>query len=188
MELKMLIVSGDYAYKDDFQKASLKRNVIVEYAKTMNDAIDLLVKSEYSLVVIRTDTIDYMSGLSTMREIRQMPIILISYNEPSNNIDTIQDGARIFLLTPYSIDYLVEASAAMARYYSNLKDSKKYVNPTVFFYKHLILVSETHQVFFKEMKIRLTKKEFDLLKYFIANRGTALSYEQIHNQGKSIYF
>ena len=54
-------------------------------------------------------------------------------------------------------------------------------SPTTFIYDHLTLIVETHQVFLKGEKITLTKKEFDLLKYFMANTGFVLTYEQIYN-------
>ena len=40
---------------------------------------------------------------------------------------------------------------------------------------------ETHQVFLQSEKITLTKKEFDLLRYFMINAGLVLTYEQIYN-------
>jgi len=181
MKLKILIISADFSYKDEFQKASLQRSIIVEYAKTMAEAIDLLIKTEYCLVIIRADTVDYLSSLNAMSEIRQMPILVISYKEQSYNAVAIKNGTQILIITPYSMDYLAEACAAMARYYANIKNQKNYTAPTVYIYKYLLLIAETHQVFYKETKLRLTKKEFDLLKYFMANKGATLTYEQIHN-------
>ena len=182
MELKMLVVSGNYTYKNEFQKAALKRNVIADYAKTMTEAFDMLTKNDYSLLVIRSDTTDYSSGLSATQKMRQMPILLFTYNDPlSDNTDVTQNGMQIFSVTLYNLDYLAEASTAIARYYVNKKSKTNYTNPTVFSYNYLVLIAETYQVFYKETKLRLTKKEFDLLKLFMANKGVILTYEQIYN-------
>ena len=182
MELKILIVSGDYIYKNEYQKAALKRNVLVDYTKTMTEAIDMLAKTAYSLMLIRSDTAEYLSGLIAMQKTRQPPVLLFTYSDPPpGNSDTIQKGMHIFYVTPYNIDYLAEATSAIARYYMNQKFKTDLVNPTIFTYNHVSLIVETYQAFYKETRLRLTKKEFDLLRLFMANKGVILTYEQIYN-------
>jgi DNA-binding response OmpR family regulator len=181
MALKILVISGDYSYKNDFQKASLNRSIEVDYAETMAAAVDLLARTEYCMVIVRADTVDSLSDITSMRTMRQVPVIIFSYCTSSIDIGSAKCEVQFTLNTPNDIDFLAEASATMARYYSNFKGEKRYKNPDVFSYKNLFLVSETHQVFLKEKQLWLTRKEFDLLKYFMANRGTTLTYEQIHN-------
>ena len=181
MGCKILVISSDYMYKDEFQAACLKRNVIVDYTKCMAEAVEMLRKTKYCGIIIRDDTINDTESLKIMREMQEMPIILLSYPKPGDTIPAIQNDTQRFLVTPYSIDYLAEKCTALAVYYSQRNENMPHISPTILTYNHLTLLVETHQAFLSGEKIVFTKKEFDLLKYFMSNIGIALTYEQIYN-------
>ena len=181
MVYKVLIVSGDYTYKNDLQAACLSRNINMDYTKSMTEAIEMIEKTDYCLVVIRADTIDDAESLKIMRETKKMPILLLSYTKPGDKISVLQTGSQVFVITPYSVDSLAEKCMVLAKYYSQKKYSAVNITPTVLTYEHLIMMVETHQVFLKGEKITLTKMEFDLLEYFMTNIGFVLTYEQIYN-------
>jgi len=179
---KVLIVSGDYTYKNDLQAACLSRNINMDYTKSMTDAIKMIEKTNYCLVVIRADTIDDAESLKIMRETKKMPILLLSYTKPGDKISVLQTGSQVFVITLYSVNSLAEKCVVLAKYYYSHKNyDEDYNAPTVLTYEHLIMMFETHQVFLKGEKITLTRKEFDLLEYFMTNIGFVLTYEQIYN-------
>ena len=179
MELKILVVSGNYIYKNDFQKSSLRRNVVVDYTKTMTDAINILTKTDYNLLAICSDYINDLSSIKVMQKIWCLPILFFTYDESLNDSGISQNRLRSFKFTLYNTDSLEEHSGVIDRYY--VENKTNFSSLTVFSYNHLKLIVETHQVFYKETKLYLTKKEFDLLKLFMANKGVIFTYEQIYN-------
>ena len=181
MIYKVLVVSGDYSHKDDLQAACLSRNIVMDYTKSMTEAIEMLEKADYCLAIIRSDMIDDEESIKIMRQMKKIPALLLSYIKPGDKISVLQNGSHVFVITPYSINYLAEKCTALAKYYSRRKVTAVHALPTILAYGHLIMLAETHQVFLRGEKITLTKKEFDLLKYFMTNIGLVLTYEQIYN-------
>ena len=59
MDRDILLVTGDLAYKEDFVKASFKRSFLTDFAKTMDDAFELIAKNDYLLLDICADNVDY---------------------------------------------------------------------------------------------------------------------------------
>jgi DNA-binding response OmpR family regulator len=177
--IRVLIVSGDCTYKNDFQAESIKRGIYVDYAPDMLEAIGMFGKRVYCLVAIHADSVECLPKLPLMRKMGRMPILMVSYSEYDDKIAALRNGAQVVLVNPYNIEFLAESCASLARFFS---DIIRYENiPKIFTYKHLFLCVETHQVFYKDNHVALTKKEFNLLHYLMANKGITLTYEQIYN-------
>jgi DNA-binding response OmpR family regulator len=181
MDRYILLVTGDLTYNEDFAKATLKRSFFTDFAKTMDDAFELIAKNDYLLLDICADNVDYMPELNVIHQFREMPILVYSYMEPSDQLAALQNGAQLFISRPASIEYIVESSLAMARYYQKIRLHGPNAGQTLLTYGSLHMGVETHQVFMKGRNVLLTRKEFDLLHYFIINKGIVLTYEQIYN-------
>ena len=183
MDRRMLLVTCDHAYKEEFIKISLQRSIVVDHVETMNEALKKMAKNEYLLLTICADNVNHLSELNTVHHFREMPILLFSCSEP-NTIDPIpalQNGAQVYLISPLNIEYVVETCAAMALFYERIKTREHFIEPMILTYGYLHMSTTTHQVFLKGINITLTKKEFDLLQYFVLNKGLVLTYEQIYN-------
>jgi len=175
------MISVDYTYKEDLQASCLSRNIIMDYAESIIEAIEMLEQTDYCLVVIHIDIMNNTKNLKIIQKMREMPILLLSSTKSDDKISILQNGSQVFVITSYSVNYLNEKCTVLSNYYSHRKSDIIYTSPTILTYDDLTILVETHQVFLKGKRIMLTKQEFELLEYFMTNIGFVLTYEQIYN-------
>ena len=63
---------------DTAQKEWLKYHVFIKMVRSMPDALKLLTKIDFLLVVIIADDIEYLPYLKLMRDMKPMPILVLS--------------------------------------------------------------------------------------------------------------
>lgn len=82
----------------------------------MQEALKLLIKTEFLLVVIVSDSIEYLSHLKLMRDMKSIPILVLSteYNA-SEKLEAIQLGADEYLDYPLTIEKIVASGRALIR-------------------------------------------------------------------------
>lgn len=179
----VLVVTGDYTYKDDIQReALLRRNLHMDYAKTMDEAICMLMDIDYVLVVIRAETVDYLPMLKVMHKIKPIPILVFSYAEGTDKGNALQMGANIYITSPYSRDYIIESAYALAQLYVNSNGRYETEQPTFLTYEYVRVCVDSRQVFVKGKLLDLRKKEFDVLCLLMQNQGKVLHYTEIFRQ------
>lgn len=85
-------------------------------------------------------------------------------------------GANDYLTKPFYMEELVARIYAMLRTTGKLQSS----NTLDFYDLHLDL--SKRRVFYKNEEIELQNKQFNLLEYFLLNKGTILLKEQIYDR------
>lgn len=110
-----------------------------------------------------------------IRNKNNMPIIFISaLVDKDSKMKSYILGADDYIEKPIDIDLLsAKISAILKRNYGNPG------NESVLVSGDIKINRETMEVFFKENKIHLTGKEYDLLNLFIENKGKILSKEYL---------
>lgn len=100
MENWILRVDNNLNNFEAAQKEWLKYHVFIKIVRSMPEALKLLTKMDFLLVVIIADDIDYLPHLKLMRDMKPMPILVLSskYNA-SEKLEAIQLGADEYL--PY---------------------------------------------------------------------------------------
>ena len=176
-----MILTNPFVSLSIIQKESRKKNIFMEYAKTMDEAYSLVEKTDFVLIIIRTDSVDYGSGLEKMLKMKPILILLLSYCEIENKMSAVQNGKLRYSLTAYNDNYLVKASIELAKHYAKMQNSRNEIGTGLLTHGYIDLYIDAYQVFLKGEQIMLTKKEFYLLKYFMTNIGIVLTYEQIYN-------
>lgn len=86
------------------QKEWLKHHVFIKIVKSMQEALKLLMKTNFLLVVIVADNIEYLLYLKLMRDMKPVPILVLSsrYNA-SEKLEAIQLGADEYLAYPSTV-------------------------------------------------------------------------------------
>lgn len=187
MENRVLSIDNvnaiDSGYKnfDMVQKEFLMHNLSLERLSTMQEALLALSKQDYLLIIIIEDTVDFMSQLHIMRDLKPMPIIVMStVYEAETAIQAIEHGADAYIPKPETVQEFFAFSKALIRRYKEF-NYKETVQTTVIAHKRFTMFPEHRKLFVNEQEVSLTRKEFDLLHLFFKNRGRVFTYEQIFN-------
>lgn len=164
----------------------LIRNVIKEYllnegykvleAKDGFDALRVISDNKVDLIVldIMMPKMDGFTCLSEIRKTKNIPVIMLSARkEETDKLNSFDLGVDDYVTKPFSPKELV------ARVKAHLKRTTS--NNENYTYKNLIVDYKGRKVTINDKEVNLTPKEYELLTYFIENKGIALSREQLLN-------
>lgn len=131
---------------------------------------------EYNLILLDI-MIPNLNGIEVCKRIRQfsdVPIIMLTAKgDVSDIVIGLDVGANDYLTKPFSIEELL----ARIRVYSREKQlNNKSMKIKVL---DIIMDDKTHQVFRAGEEIKLTKKEYDLLKILLVNKNIVLTRDQL---------
>ena len=168
---------------DDVDLASITKELLedykyfVEWASSAEKAYDMMLDTNYKLIVLDIN-LPGDSGFDFCKELRKtctVPIIFVSSRtSETDRITGLDLGADDYLPKPYSLQELLSRiKANLRRAYGFLEGQSNYI------FKDLMVDVASRRVTLKELEIPLALREFDLLKYMIEHKDTALSKEKI---------
>jgi two-component system KDP operon response regulator KdpE len=118
-----------------------------------------------------------ISGLDTCAEIRassDVPIIMLTIrNSERDKVQALDAGADDYVVKPFGVQEL------MARIRAALRRSAPGEATPAFSSGDLKIDFEKRVVTVKNHTVRLTPKEFELLRHLVANRGKALGHRRL---------
>ena len=180
MKSKLLLIEDEdslaYTLKTFFEK----KNFNVEIVKDGEDAL-FQAESMKPDVVLLDWMLPNMSGLEicrqirTVKDIKKTPIIfLTAKGEEEDKLRGLDTGADDYITKPFSQRELLARINALLRRSnpSNLDDELSYK-------KTIIMNLKTHRVKREGKEVKLSPKEFDLLKLFMENPGKVFSRDQL---------
>ena len=170
--MKLLIIEDEKALSDSVVDYLNDEGHLCEAVYNYADADEKIALHEYDCIVVDINLPDG-SGLDLIKKVKkaakQMGIIIISArNSLDNRIEGLEIGADNYLTKPF---HLAELNA-------HLKSINRRVN---FSGNNQIIVNEIklhpdeHQVFINDNLLKLTKKEYELLQFFIANKNKVIT-------------
>ena len=119
-----------------------------------------------------------LDGWSVLRQIRQeskVPIIMLTARgEEQDELFGFELGVDEYISKPFSPKILVARVGAVLKRSNQIKSNKLECGG-------IVIDKAAHQVTIDGKEIELSFKEFELLTYFMENRGLALSREKILN-------
>lgn len=164
----------------------LIRKVIREYLESENykvleaenglDALRVLSSNKVNLIIldIMMPKMDGFTCLEEIRKTKDTPVIMLSaMKEETDKLNSFNLGVDDYVTKPFSPKELI------ARVKAHLKRTVN--NKEVYTYKDLIVDYKGRKVTINGKSVSLTPKEYELLTYFIKNKGIALSREQLLN-------
>lgn len=164
----------------------LIRKVIREYLESENykvleaenglDALRVLSSNKVNLIIldIMMPKMDGFACLEEIKKTKDIPVIMLSaMKEETDKLNSFNLGVDDYVTKPFSPKELI------ARVKAHLKRTVN--NEEVYTYKDLIVDYRGRKVTINGKSVSLTPKEYELLTYFIKNKGIALSREQLLN-------
>ena len=129
-------------------------------------------------VVIADLVLPGMDGIELTRQIRQtstVPIIVLSANgEERKKIDALECGADDYVTKPFNMDELVARVRALLRRAANSQETEP-----IWRSGDLSVNFERRQVMVNGESVKLTPKEYDLLKYLIQHAGKVMTHRML---------
>ncbi len=119
-----------------------------------------------------------LSGMEVLRRIRkesQIPIIMLTARDTvMDKVAGLNSGADDYITKPFAIEELLARIRAALR-----KQNAPAVTEEILTAGPLTLNVSRHQVLVGESEVELTRREFDLLRYLLANKGRVISRESL---------
>ena len=140
------------------------------------EALEYLESAEYDAAVLDI-MMPVMDGLSVLRKLRSKnistPVLLLTAKDSiEDRVSGLDAGANDYLVKPFAFE---ELSARIRVLLRKPMDTPK----TCYRVGDLEVQMDTHQVLRGGKEIKLSGKEFALLRYMVQNAGTVLSRERL---------
>lgn len=170
--MKILIIEDEIELAESIAEYLSEENYLCEFAKTFTDANNKIEQFEYDCIILDIMLPDG-NGLKILEKLKlqnkQDGVIIVSAkNALDDKIQGLQMGADDYLTKPFHLSEL------MARVFSVIR-RKQFNNSNIIVQNELQLDLLAKSVTINQKIISLTKKEFDLLIYFIGNKNRVIS-------------
>ncbi|MGB8655182.1 MAG: response regulator transcription factor [Candidatus Acidiferrales bacterium] len=145
-------------------------------SKSGDEALEALRKNRADLILLDLN-MPGLSGLETCREIRttsDVPIIMLTVrNSERDKVQALDAGADDYVVKPFGVEEL------LARVRAALRRAAPSESLPPFSSGDLKIDFEKRAVLVRGEAVRLTPKEFELLRQLVTNRGKALTHRRL---------
>jgi two-component system response regulator ResD len=176
--IRVMVVDDESRMRKLVKDFLQHKNYEVLEAENGEEAVDLFFQEKNIALIILDVMMPKMDGWQVCREIRQyskVPIIMLTAkSDERDELQGFELGVDEYISKPFSPKILVARVEAILRRTNG--DAQEVIEVG-----GIRLDKGAHQVIVDGRSIELSFKEFELLSYFIANQGVALSRERILN-------
>ncbi len=177
-KLKVLVVDDESRMRKLVKDFLVKKEFEVLEAEDGEQALDIFFATKEIALVILDIMMPKIDGWEVCREIRKhsnLPIIMLTAkSDERDELLGFELGVDEYISKPFSPKILVARVEAILRRTNAIGNDVIEVGGIVF-------NQSAHEVRIDGTLIDLSFKEFELLSYFITNKGVALSREKILN-------
>lgn len=171
--MKILIAEDDENMSKILKLYLQREGYSVDVVFNGKDTISYLEENQVDLLLLDW-MLPYKSGIEICQEIKTLdiPVKIIMITAKTTTDDELLGltvGADDYIRKPFDMNILLLRIKKLCKLEKELK------------YKDIALNPETHEVLQNGQALDLTKKEYELLKYFLSNQKIVLSREQILN-------
>ena len=175
---KILLVEDEANLRHIIASYLRKENYIVIEAGDGQQALEQFASDEFNLIILDV-MLPKRNGFEVCKMIRtqsQVPVLMLTARDTeTDELMGFSCGADEYITKPFSPDILIARTKSLLKRCNLLMENEICIEDLRINYRQ-----RTAQ--YKEERLILTPKEFDLLYYLVNNRNIALSREQILNQ------
>ncbi|WP_240596639.1 response regulator transcription factor [Rhodohalobacter barkolensis] len=185
-KMKILVVEDDPTVRTLVKAVLEHRGNDVAVAETAGDGEDKALNNKFDMIILDLRLPDG-NGYDVCAKIREegvtTPVLVLSAeHETDVKVKVLNVGADDYLTKPFNSDELMARLDAIARR-STSKDSEKELTCG-----SLKVDLITRKMIINEEEIDLTNNEFNLLVYFVRNKGRIISQEELASNVWDIHF
>lgn len=170
---KILIVEDDISIHNVIEELLKKQNYITYNAYSGTEAILLLEKEKYDLILLDL-MLPAISGEEIIEKVKDTPIIVLSAKISSDDkVNCLLSGANDYITKPFDGKELLARIEVQLRSKSNsnIKETLKY--------KDLELLNDNHTLHVSNKKVSLTKTEYAILKQLLLNPNQVITKNKL---------
>jgi two-component system KDP operon response regulator KdpE len=175
---KILVVDDDPQIRRVLKATLVGHGYEVTEARTGEDALESMAGEMPNLVLLDMN-MPGMGGLETCRAVRggsDIPVIILSVrNTEKDKVAALDAGADDYVTKPFGIEELLARIRAALR----RSPSSPEGGPRTFASGDLEIDFETRHVRAQGRDVRLTPKEFDLLRYLVTHAGKPVPHREL---------
>lgn len=172
--LKILVVDDEDLIRNVIKEYLTMDDYTVDEAGNGEEAIEKAKNNDYNLIImdIMMPKMDGYQACKEIKKIKDVPFIMLSArSEEYDKLIGFDLGIDDYVTKPFSPKELVARVKAILK--------RNSTNTYTYKFEGLIINDLAHEVKVDNVKINLTPKEYDLLKYLVTNKNIALSREQL---------
>lgn len=177
---KILVVDDESRMRKLVRDFLQRENFEVLEAGDGSEALDLFFENQDVALIILDVMMPKMDGWQVCREVRaysKVPIIMLTArSDEKDELQGFELGVDEYIFKPFSPKILVARVEAILR-----RTGKSQQDGEVLEAGGIRLDKAAHMVEIDGKSVDLSYKEFELLAYFLENKGIALSREKILN-------
>ena len=178
MKTKILIIEDETKIARFLELELKHEGYAVELAYDGRTGYEKAVAGDIDLIILDL-MLPELSGIEVCRRVRKesdVPIIMLTAKDDvSDKVMGLDSGADDYLTKPFAIEELL----ARIRVVLKRKSKQEADNPHILKVGKLALNVDEYSVTYAGEEISLSKKEFELLKYLMENKGIVLSRDKI---------
>lgn len=177
--MKVLIVEDNKKLIESIS-IELNKHFETEKCEDGEEALYLINQNIYDLIILDL-MLPNINGVDILKNMRRnnidTPVLILTAKESlDDKVEAFTIGANDYLTKPFYIEELVARSYAILRTNGKLKERN------IIEFKELKLDTSKKRIFIGSDEIVLQNKQFNLLEYFLLNKGSILLKEQIYDR------
>ena len=175
-KIKILIVEDESKLLKTLEDFLGFQDYLTEKAMTGNEAVAVFKekKNEIDLVLLDLMLPD-ISGYTVLKEIRkisEVPVIILSARSAvADQMSGFEKGADDYITKPFSL--------ALVKLHIEAVLKRAGIRRDILVYENLQIDKMSQKIYVKDKITETTKKEFDLLLYFVEHQGVVLDRNKI---------
>ena len=177
-KIKILVVDDESRMRKLVNDCLTREGYAVVEAADGEEALDIFYSDKEISLIVLDVMMPKINGWEVCREIRKiskLPIIMLTAKgDESDELNGFEIGADEYISKPFSPKILVARVTALLRRANKIGETADIREAG-----GIVMDKTAHTVAIDGQNIDLSVKEFELLDYFMNNRGIALSRERI---------
>ncbi len=174
--MKILIIEDEAELVKSMISYLKEESYVCEAAKDFNSALSKVELYDYDCILLDI-SLPGGTGLDILKQLKQNNkmdgvLIISAKNSLTDRVEGLQSGADDYLPKPFHLTELSARIAAIIR-------RRKFKGNSLLNFNEIAIDTIAKVAWYEKHPLDLTKKEFELLLYFVANKGRVISKNAI---------
>ncbi len=174
--MKVLLIEDEKELAESILSFLKKEGFVCEYAKDFLAADEKISMYQYDCILVDI-TLPGGSGLDLVKTIKKAKgksgiIIISAKNSVDDKIAGLDLGADDYLAKPFNLAELNSRLKSVLR-------RRNFAGDNEIVFNEIKITPENNSVLIGKKELALTKKEFDLLMFFVSNKSRVITKESI---------